>query len=170
VQHLGPSVRVGVWVDRRVRAEGELITAPSAGGSPRLGCLLGCDPRHWPLHDSHREKCPPATLRMTGMTGPETLDPRVALHAISFVRCRAPSPVGATGATLQAWDWVPCADGRVSRRPPAAMVWHACCSGYANSGDPRARIIGLGRGCCGASTPFECRRNYRTIESQPSHG
>jgi hypothetical protein len=45
---------------------------------------------------------------MKGITGPDAWGPCIAQLATPFVTCRAPSPVGYTGAYLQAWERTPC--------------------------------------------------------------
>ena len=99
------------------------------------------------LHNYHLEKCEGPTLTMTGITGPDAGRPAGALRAPPFVTCWSPSPASSVGASLQAWQGTPCADGDLTFGPPALLVWHAYCLRYASGGDARPRVIGLGRAC-----------------------
>lgn len=51
---------------------------------------------------------------MKGITVPEAWGLCIAQLATPFVTCRAPSPVGSTGADLQAWEGTPCGNDHLT--------------------------------------------------------
>jgi hypothetical protein len=138
-----------------------------AGGPVRCSLGVRCRARGMALT---LRKLQGPTLTTTGITGPDPGCARIVLRVTPFVTYWAPSTVGSSRVSLQAGERTPCSEGRLHLGPPALLVWHAHCCGYASGGDARPRSIGLGHACWGAVAPSARRGRHRTIASQPSYG